>query len=69
MLLSHWPGSGVFKSRETGALRGLSLAPTALDPCSLLRPEVFGNGHNTQFNIKLLRFDKHVTTKPESDGS
>ena len=43
---SHRPGSSVPESREAGPLRGLSRAPTALDLCPLLQPEVYGSGHN-----------------------
>ena len=48
---NHRPGSGVSESRETGPLRGLRRAPTALDPRPLLGPEVCGSGHNTRTEI------------------
>ena len=47
---SHLPGSG--------ERRGLSVtsAPSAFDPCPLLRPEVYDSGHNkAQTSKKTLR--------------
>ena len=48
---NHRPGSGVSESRETGPLRGLRRAPTALDPRPLLGRELCGSGRNTRSAI------------------
>ena len=59
MPLSHWPFSGVFESRETGASlllqTALSWAPSALDLCPILRlKEVYGSCHNISLPIPNL---------------